>query len=177
MIVSAIVAMDKNNLIGIGLKMPWRLPKDFKYFKDTTMGHPIIMGRKSFESIGCKPLKGRPFIIVSHNPELYYDDVMVDTVTTVEDAIALAESMDDIVYICGGGQIYKYALENKLVDELLITSVETYIDVEGKDFNDPELIRFPHFTHDNWDLVSVDMYEAVEKNIYGMNFLVFERNF
>ena len=142
MIVSAIAAMDKNNLIGIGSEMPWHLPKDFKYFKDTTMGHPIIMGRKSFESIDCKPLKGRPHIIVSKDPNLNYSSV--NTVTTVEDAIALAKTMEgsDEIFICGGGQIYKYALNNKLVDKLYITAIDTSIFVDFDDWVDNDCIYF-----------------------------------
>jgi len=174
MIVSAIAAMDKNNLIGVGLKMPWHLPKDFSYFKSTTTGHPIIMGRLTFESIGCRPLPNRPHIIVSSDPELTYDSDNVFTVTSIEDALALAKTMEgsEEVFICGGGQIYAYAIENRLVEKLYITTVHTEIDVKKKE--DP--IYFPMFSHDDWDLTSITTEDADEKNKYNMTFMVYELN-
>lgn len=173
MIVSAIVAKDRNNLIGIGLEMPWHLPADFKYFKDTTTGHPVIFGHNSFKSIGCRPLPNRPHIIVSTNPELNYEGV--DCVTTIEDAITLAKTFgSDEVFICGGGQIYKYALENKLIDKLYITEVHTTIIVPAK--MKDKCVFFPKYRNDAWDLVSVKARDADEKNIYNITFLQFERN-
>jgi dihydrofolate reductase len=174
MIVSAIAAMDKNNLIGIGLKMPWHLPKDFSYFKETTTNHPILMGRKTFESIGCRPLPNRPHVIISSNPELSFESKKVYSVTTVEDAIALAGSLNgnDEIFICGGGQIYAYAIEHKLIDKLYITTVHTEIDVKKKE----NPIYFPHFNHDEWDLTFIKTEDFDENNKYNMTFLIFERN-
>ena len=172
MIVSAIVAKDENNLIGIGLKMPWHLPTDFSYFYKTTLHHPIIFGRKSFESIGCKPLPKRHHIIVSRDPKLSYPNV--DCVTTLEDAIALAKTFgNEECFICGGGQIYKYALENKLIDKLYITEVHTKIKVDEED----KAVYFPNYGNDNWDMTSVKAVDADELNKYNMTFLQFERNF
>ncbi len=174
MIVSAIAAKDENSLIGIGLKMPWHLPADFYYFKKTTENHPIIFGHESFKSIGCKPLPNRPHIIVSRDPELTYEGV--DTVTTVEDAITLAETFDsDEVFICGGGQIYGYALNNKLVDKLYVTQVHTKIKVD--DHDEFKCVYFPNYGNDAWDLASVKARDGDEKNKHNMTFLVFERNF
>jgi dihydrofolate reductase len=176
MIVSAIVAKDRNNLIGIGLKMPWHLPKDFSYFKNITGGYPIIFGRLSFESIGCRPLPNRPHIIVSSDPELDYGNPNVVCVTTVEDAITVAESYGkEEVFICGGGQIYKYALDNNLVDMLYITDVNTKIKVDELD--EDNCVYFPDYGNDSWDLISIENYKADEKNKYDMSFLVLERNF
>lgn len=176
MVVSAIVAKDKNNLIGIGLEMPWHLPEDFAYFKSTTSGYPIIFGRKSFESIGCRPLPNRPHIIVSSDPELDYDDSNVVCVTTVEDAITIAKSYGvNETFICGGGQIYEYALKNNLVDMLYITEVNTEIRVD--EHMKDKCVYFPDYTNDNWDLLFVDNFKADEKNVYDMSFFIFERNF
>lgn len=173
MIVSAIVAKDKNNLIGIGLKMPWHQPKDFEYFKNTTMGQPLIFGHKSFKSIGCRPLPKRPHIIVSTNPELNYEGV--DCVTTVEDAITLSKSFgSDEVFICGGGQIYDYALKNRLIDRLYITEIHTKIKVDKRDGD--QCIYFPEILHDDWDMITIKSADADDNNKYDMTFLMFERN-
>jgi dihydrofolate reductase len=173
MIVSAIVAKDKNNLIGIGLEMPWHQPKDFKYFKETTVGHPIIFGHSSFKSIGCRPLPKRPHIIVSRDPELNYEGV--DCVTTVEDAITLAKTFgSDEVFICGGGQIYYYALKNRLIDRLYITEIHTKIHFD--EWDGGQCVYFPQISHDDWDMVTIKTADADEKNKYDMTFLQFERN-
>ena len=173
MIVSAIAAMDENNLIGIGLKMPWHMPTDFKFFKATTLNHPIIFGRKSFEAIGSRPLPNRQHIIVSTNPELNYDYDNVFTVTSIEDAIALAMTMEgnDEVFICGGGIIYRQVIERRLVDRLYITKIHTEIPLKKKD--DP--IYFPKI-NDDWDMMSIRSVDADDKNEYNMTFLTFERN-
>lgn len=173
MTVSIIAAMDKNQLIGIDNDMPWYLPKDFAYFKKTTGKSPVIMGRLTYESIG-KILPNRTNIIVSSNPTLYIHGAL--TVTTIEDAIRIAKSENtDECFIIGGGQIYKQVLEDKIVDKLYITSINTYIDIDK--YPNSNYTYFPEFTNDNWDLLSVDFHEKDEKNEYGMHFLVFERNF
>ena len=174
MTVSAIVAKDKNGLIGIGLEMPWHLTADFKYFKETTVGHPVIFGHKSFKSIGCRPLPKRPHIIVSRNPELNYESV--DCVTTLEDAIALSKTFgSDEVFICGGGQIYKYALDNKLLDKLYITEIYASIKIDEADVF--KCVHFPNYSNDDWDLVGIKSQDIDENNKYNMTFLQFERNF
>lgn len=176
MVVSAIVAMDMNYLIGIGKNIPWHLPKDFKYFKDTTMGHPIIMGRKSFESLNCKPLKGREHVIVSTDPLLNYSGV--STVTTVEDAISLAKTMSgaDEIFICGGGQIYDYCFKNNLIERLYVTVVDTHIHLTLDEYNSEEAIYFPKFVDvSTWDMISAKYVLPDEKNEFGMHFLMFEK--
>ena len=176
MIISAIVAKDKNNLIGIGLEMPWHLPKDFKYFKETTLGHPIIFGRVSFESIGSKPLPNRTNIVVSKNPKLKYNYENVHTVTTVEDAIALSKTFDsDETFICGGGQIYQYVIKNKLIDKLYITEVDTKIDVNDSD--QYKCVYFPQIGNDGWNLEKISKHGTDEKNKYSMKFLIYNRNY
>jgi len=176
MIVSAIVAKDQNNLIGIGLKMPWHLPKDFRFFKETTTGHPIIMGRKTFDSLGSI-LPNRPHIIVSNDPELDYESTVVYSVTSVEDAIILAETLEgsEEVFICGGGEIYSYALKNNLVHKMYITEIHTKIKVD--EWDEEKCIYFPDFGNDAWDLTNIKTHDADEKNKYNMTFMVFEKNY
>jgi len=179
MIVSAIVAKDQNNLIGIGQEMPWHLPKDFSYFKETTTGHPIIMGRKTFESIGCRPLPNRPHVIVTTDYTLSYKSDNVVTVSSVEDAILIAKSFEHAdtseVFICGGGQIYAYALNHNLIDKIYATEIHTKIKVD--EWDQDKCIYFPQFGNDAWDLTSIKTYDADEKNKYNMTFMVFERNY
>jgi len=173
MIVSAIAAMDINRLIGMEKNMPWHLPKDFKHFKKTTINHPIIIGRISFES---KPINGnalpkRTNIVVSRNYTLAYDGIV--TVTSIEDAISVAKSEErDECFIIGGGQIYKEALDNNLIDKLYLTSIHTEIKTKGK----KDLVYFPEIDNDEWDMTSISAEDADDNNKYDMTFLVFERN-
>ncbi len=122
-----IVAVDKNNCIGRSNKMAWHIPTDFKYFKETTKGHPVIMGRKTFESIG-HPLPGRVSIVLTRNLNL---ELLkgVRTVNSVDKAIDCAKKATDYdtskIFIIGGAQIYKATLEN--TDQFFITRVDTQI--------------------------------------------------
>ena len=173
MIVSAIVAMDLNRLIGMEKNMPWHLPKDFKYFKETTINHPIIIGRVSFESkpINSNALPDRTNIVVSKNYVLAYDGIV--TVTSIEDAISVAKSEEtDECFIIGGGKIYKKALESNLVNRLYVTTIHTEIKTKGKD----NLVYFPEINYDEWDMTNIKAEDADDNNKYNMTFLVFERN-
>jgi len=111
-VIAAIADMSRNRVIGKDNKIPWHISEEFKHFKRTTMGKPIIMGRKSWESLGCKALPGRTSIIVSRSPETVTGDGVA--VGSVEDAIALAKDIAiengvDEIFIIGGAQIYKAA--------------------------------------------------------------------
>jgi dihydrofolate reductase len=122
MLISCIAAMAHNNVIGLQNKMPWHLPADLKHFKSITLSKPIIMGRKTFESIG-KPLPGRRNIVVTRNPEWGVDDV--DTVTSLDAAIKLAAETTPEhheIMIIGGGQIYAEAMP--LANRLYITEID-----------------------------------------------------
>src|SRR5262245_8173289 len=112
--------MDRNRGIGIDNKLPWRLPADHKRFRELTMGHQIIVGRKTYESIG-RPLPGRRMIIVTHNRN--YRTEGCDVAHSIEQAIELARERDDSeVFICGGGEIYSQTIE--LADRIYLTLVE-----------------------------------------------------
>lgn len=164
--ISMIAAMSNNRVIGKENSLPWHLPNDLRFFKESTMGKPIIMGRKTFESIG-RPLPGRLNIVVTRNPD--WGDDRVTVVSDLEKAIEVAsgeaanKGSDDIMII-GGQQIYTQALP--LADRLYLTLVDT--EIEGDAF-------FPSFSHDEWDLVSETPNSACEKNPYDYYFQIFER--
>lgn len=116
--ISLIVAHDKNRVIGLNNELPWHLPGDLKYFKEMTMHKPIIMGRKTFESIG-KPLPGRRNIVVTRNPGYRANDI--ETATSLEEAIRIAGDVEEIMII-GGEQIFKESMA--IADRLYITEID-----------------------------------------------------
>ena len=120
MTVTIVAAVAANNIIGAGGGLPWHLPEDFAHFKRLTMGHPMIMGRATFESIG-RALPGRTTIVVTRNPAWTADGV--ETAPSLPAALALAAGIDDDVFIVGGGQIYAEALDSGVVDLLCVTRV------------------------------------------------------
>ena len=123
---SLIVALAENRVIGLDNRMPWHLPGDFKYFKATTLGKPIIMGRKTWDSLG-RPLPGRLNLVVSRQPGLQLEGAEV--FASLEDAIVRADQwareqgVDELMLI-GGAQLYAQGLEKGLVDRLYLTRVE-----------------------------------------------------
>ncbi|MCG8609763.1 MAG: dihydrofolate reductase [Pseudomonadales bacterium] len=161
-----IAAMAENRTIGINNNLPWYLPEDLKYFKRVTLGKPIIMGRKTFESIG-KPLPGRKNIVVTRNPE--WQSPGVDAVQDLESAVSRAESAAMIegteeVMIIGGDQIYHLALPK--VDRLYLTLV--HAEVQGDAW-------FPELDWGEWQEVSRESFSAEGANIYDYSFVVFDR--
>lgn len=163
---SLIVAMSTNRTIGINNSLPWHLPNDLKYFKQATMGKPIVMGRKTFESIG-KPLPGRRNIVISRDPSYLAEGV--DVVTSLEDAISLGENIclvngQEEVMVIGGAQIYELALEK--ADRLYITHVDA--NVEGDAF-------FPEVDWPSYSLIGEEAFAAQEPNPYDYRFSVYQR--
>lgn len=130
MTISIIVAVAKNNVIGKDNKLPWHLPEDLKHFKELTSGHTVIMGRKTFESIG-RPLPNRKNIVISRNENFKANDMEV--VHSIEQALDLTKNEDE-VFIIGGAEIYKQAL--LLVNKIYLTRINK--DYEG-DAYFPEL--------------------------------------
>lgn len=116
MTIAAVVAHDPNLLIGGKDGLPWHYPKDLKFFKETTMGHSIIMGRKVFEEIDEKPLPGRENIVLSRSRN--YDHV--PTFSSIEDAIDYVKD-EDLVYLIGGGEIYRQFMPR--IDRLIVTEI------------------------------------------------------
>ena len=133
MIVSIIVAASENNVIGNNNDLIWHLPKDMKFFKDTTKGHHVIMGRKNLESIPHKfrPLPNRQNIVVTRNKKYVADGCLV--VTSIEEGLSIAKkNKEKETFIIGGGQIYKLALELNLVDKIYLTRI--HANFEGDTF-------------------------------------------
>jgi dihydrofolate reductase len=162
MIVSAIVAVAGNGVIGKDNGIPWYLPADLKYFKRITLNHHVIMGRKTFESIG-RPLPKRTNIIISRNPFFIASNCL--TASSVEEALSIAEDNgEEEAFIIGGGQIYASAMP--YLDRIFLTQVE--LEVEGE-------VRFPALDMKEWRLVSSESHPADEQNEYGYSFKVYER--
>ena len=164
--VSLIVAVSENGVIGKDNDLIWHLPKDMKFFKDTTQGHHVIMGRKNFESIPHKfrPLPNRTNVIVTRQSGYIAEDCIV--VNSVEESIEVAKKNGDTEpFVIGGGQIYKVALENNLIDRIYLTRIHHTF--EGDTF-------FPNLSED-WKVVAREDYKADEKNKYDYSFLVLEK--
>ncbi|WP_236973767.1 dihydrofolate reductase [Membranihabitans maritimus] len=162
MIISAIVAVSDNRVIGKDNQLPWYLPADLKYFKKKTIRHPVIMGRKSFESIG-KPLPKRTNIVVSRNP--YYMASGVLIAHSLEEAIELAnDTNSNEAFIIGGAEIFAMALDN--CDKLYITEVHGTF--EGD-------VYFPEWDKSKWKLVDCVQKEADGANPFAYTFKIYER--
>jgi dihydrofolate reductase len=161
MIVSTIVAVAKNNVIGLNNQIPWYLPADFAWFKRVTMGHAIIMGRKCFRSIG-RPLPKRTNIVITRDPFFVADGVVI--VNSIEEALEFAlDAGETEAFIIGGGEIYRQSVE--YWDKVYITDVD--LETEGDVF-------FPELKTEDWKEISNEPHEADEKNEVGYTFRVLE---
>ena len=120
-----VVAMGENNGIGADNQMLWHLPNDLKHFKEITTGHPVIMGRKTFESIG-KPLPNRTNIVVSRKKDWFQEGILI--VGSIKEAIKFAKKIDENIAIIGGGNIYEQTME--LTDRLEVTVVKATIEAD-----------------------------------------------
>lgn len=162
MIISVIVAASENQVIGIDNKLPWHMPADLKYFKSHTLGKPIIMGRKTFESVG-KPLPGRQNIVITRQPDYKQEGVWV--VPSIAAAIDKARTFEGPeMFITGGTEIFKQALP--LVQRVYLTRIHTI--VEGDAY-------FPVIHEPEWTLVKEDAHQPDEKHKYAYSFQVWER--
>jgi dihydrofolate reductase len=164
MMISLVVATSEDNAIGINNTLPWRLPDDLKFFKRTTLGKPIIMGRKTFESLG-KPLPGRLNIVLTSNEDLLLP-AGVRHVTSLSDAIALAkETGAEEACIIGGGEIFRQTLTD--ADHIYLTRVHTT--VPGAD------TFFPVLDHTHWKLVWQEKHLADAQHFCDFTFERYER--
>ncbi len=159
MIISMIAAMANNRIIGKDNQMPWHLPADFTWFKRCTMGKPVVMGRKTYESIG-RPLPGRQNIVISRDESLTIEGV--DVVTSIEAAISKADDAEEVMII-GGGSIYEACLPK--AQRLYVTLIDANLDGDT---------QFPDWG-ENWKQTVEESYSADEKNAYDMKFVVLER--
>jgi dihydrofolate reductase len=161
MILSLLVAADENNVIGKDNKLPWHLPADLKYFRNQTWAMPILMGRKTFESIG-KPLPGRKSIVITRSSEWKHEGVSV--VHSIEDAIAEAGSLGvKEIFVIGGAEIFKTSFNQ--ANRIYLTRIHHKF--EGDAY-------FPELSPD-WQIVRSRFCKADEKNVYSYTFEVWEK--
>ncbi|WP_373323194.1 dihydrofolate reductase [Alkalihalobacterium chitinilyticum] len=161
MLISFLVAMDNNRVIGKDNDLPWSLPADLAYFKKVTMGHPIVMGRKTYESIG-RPLPGRENIILTRNREYSVDGCTV--LHSLADVKQVVDANDKETFIIGGAEIFKEAFP--IADKLYITHIDEEFDGDT---------YFPAFSDHEWKEVSREKGIKDEKNPYDYYFTVYER--
>lgn len=160
--ISLIVAAAENNTIGKNNQLLWHLPNDLKFFKNTTWGMPVIMGRKTFESVN-KPLPGRFNIVITRQHRWNAEGIIV--ATDLDDAIKKAsESNCKEIFIIGGGEIYKQGFE--IADKIYLTRVHANID--GDTF-------FPVINENKWRLTSSQDFTADEKHAFAYSFQTWER--
>lgn len=158
--ISLIAAMARNRVIGKDNDMPWHLPADLAHFKRVTMGKPVIMGRRTYESIGF-PLPGRKNVVITRNKEYAPEGVVV--VGSVDDALSEVSDADEVMII-GGGQLYREMLPH--AERLYLTLIQA--DIEGD-------TEFPDYTVYEWDEIEREVSEADEKNAYALEFITLER--
>lgn len=159
--ITIVVAMGLNNEIGADNQLLWHLPKDLKHFKEITSGHPIIMGRKTYESIG-KPLPNRTNIVVSRKKNWFEEGILI--VGSLKEALKFAKKVDENIFIIGGGNIYEQTIE--LADRLEVTQVNAEL---------PADIYFPKIDAKIWHKTSETCHEKDEKNNYDFCFQTFEK--
>lgn len=156
-----VVAMGEKNEIGFENQLLWHLPKDLKHFKDLTSGHPIIMGRKTYESIG-KPLPNRTNIVISRKKNWFEEGILI--VGSIKEAVKFAKKIDEEVFIIGGGNVYEQTIE--LADKLIVTLVKA--DLPADTF-------FPKISEKIWKKTEEVFHEKDEKNQYDFYFQTFEK--
>ena len=157
--VSLIVTMAKNRVIGANNTLPWHLPADLKHFKNLTMGHHMIMGRKTYESIG-KPLPGRTSVVVSRNAGYSAPGVIV--VNSLKAAIAACGN-DKEIYVIGGAELYRQAIG--LADRIYLTEIDA--DITGDAY-------FTEFDSKLWRETGRESHTPDEKNLYSYHFVVYD---
>ena len=163
MTTSIIVATSENNVIGRDNDLPWMMPEDMKFFKNTTWGMPVIMGRKTFESMKGRPLTGRTNIVITRHDNYKADSAVV--VQNLTDAIFVASETDsNEAFIIGGGQIFKESI-NK-VDRIYRTVIHTIVDGD---------VFFPVIDETKWRLKSHRNCKADEKNKFDYSFQLWEK--
>ncbi len=157
---SIIAALSRNRVIGKNNQLPWRLPADLKHFKAVTLGKPVIMGRKTFESIG-KPLPGRDNIVVTRDPKFHADGIAV--AHSLDDALAQTHATPEIMLI-GGAQLYMQALPR--AQRLYLTLIHADFDGDA---------HFPDYDPADWRETAREDHVPDENNPYRYSFLILER--
>lgn len=162
MIISLIVAMDEAGGIGLNGGLPWYLPADLKHFKSTTMSHHLIMGRKTYESIG-RPLPGRTMIVLTRNQEYHPEGCLV--AHSLDIALEIARSNEeDEVFIIGGGDVFSQAIG--LADKIYLTMVHTTLSAD---------VFFPKIIPSEWEETSLELHSPDERNPHPYSFTELSR--
>jgi len=161
MTVSIIAALSANNVIGRNNRLPWHVSADLKRFKSLTLGHHLLIGRRTFESLD-RPLPGRTIVVITRDPNFAADGVL--TAPSVERAIDVAR-LDPELFIGGGAQIFEQTIHR--AERMYLTRI--HAEIEGDAF-------FPEFDDvTEWNLVDVEHHEADDKNDYPYSFLTYAR--
>ena len=153
--------MGEKNEIGADNQLLWHLPKDLKHFKDLTSGHPIIMGRKTYESIG-KALPNRTNIVISRKKNWFEEGILI--VGSIKEAVKFAKKIDENVFIIGGGNVYEQTME--IADRLEVTLVKAELKADT---------FFPKIDPKIWKLSEEIFHEKDEKNQYDFSFQTYEK--
>ncbi len=161
MIISLIWAMDENRLIGVENRLPWKLPADMKWFRRHTLGKPIIMGRKTFDSFGGRPLPERTNIVVTRDRDYSAEGAVV--VYSIEEALQAAGNAEEAMII-GGASFYEQMLPR--ADRLYVTEVHGQFEGDA---------WFPEFDGEEWLEVGREESVVDEKNAYGCSFISYQR--
>lgn len=163
MLISLVVAATENNAIGKNNQLLWHLPNDMKFFKNITWGLPILMGRKTFESMGNKPLNGRINIILTRQKN--WKSIGAVTVNSFTDAVFFAQENDyKQLMIIGGAEIYKEFIDK--ADRIYLTRVHATLEADA---------YFPEIDERKWQIASNESFVANEKHAYGYSFQVWEK--
>ena len=159
--ISIVVAFDQNRLIGKNNELPWHLPADLKHFKSITMGHHMVMGRKTFDSIG-KPLPGRTSVVITRQHGLQIEGCIV--VNNLEEALEYCKGQLEI-FIVGGAEIFKWALP--LCTDLYVTQIHHQFSGDT---------WFPEIKTDEWSILSKEDHNADEKNGWNYSYIHYKRS-
>ena len=159
--IALVVAAAENGVIGRDNQLIWHLPKDLKHFKNLTLGHPIIMGRRTFEAIG-RPLPGRTNIVVTRQPDWQTDGT--ETAFSVPEALELAHTHDSTIFVIGGAEIYRQALS--AVDTIYLTEVHHAFEGDA---------TFQDLSPGEWREETRERHEPDDKHAYAFSFVTLRR--
>jgi dihydrofolate reductase len=164
--ISTITARSKNGVIGSNDSLPWKMPSDLQFFKQTTVGHHILVGRKTYETFKVQ-LPDRPAFVLTTKSDYEPKFKQDQTINFLEEGIRRAKEQNETeLFIIGGGEIYKQALDKNLVTHMYITEIDAII--EGDTF-------FPDFEESEWNILRKDSFAAGEKNQYDYSFVLYEK--
>jgi len=159
--ISIIVAVAQNDAIGKNNDLLWHIPADMKRFKKLTLGHTLIMGKRTYQSLPVKPLSNRQSIVITDDPDDHFEGCIM--VSSIEESLKLCDPSQE-TFIIGGASVYRQFLP--LTDRLYLTKVHQ--DFEGDVF-------FPVINYNNWKLVSEENFPRDEKNDFTYSFLIYDR--